>query len=72
MALIQRNGFWYWRKMVGGVQLNRPTKTDDRKLAEKIAKKWEHEAIQAIVFDGERPISQELARLSPQADREEA
>lgn len=57
MALIQRKGFWYWRKMVNGVQLNRSTQTEDKKLAEKMAKKWEHEAVQAIVFDGERPIT---------------
>lgn len=57
MALVNKKGIWLWRKMVGGVQLNRSTKTDDRKLAEKIAKKWEHDAVQAIVYDGERPIS---------------
>ncbi|MDQ2938646.1 MAG: hypothetical protein M3R67_14265 [Acidobacteriota bacterium] len=57
MALVQRNGIWQWRKMVNGVALNRSTQTDDKKLAEKMAKKWEHEAVQAIVFDGERTVT---------------
>jgi integrase len=57
MALIQRKGIWYWRKMIDGVQLNRSTQTDDKKLAEKIAKKWEHDAVQAIKYDGERPVT---------------
>ncbi len=57
MALVNKNGIWLWRKMVAGVQLNRSTKTDDKKLAEKIAKKWEHEAVQAIVYEGERPTT---------------
>lgn len=57
MALIQRNGIWYWRKMVDGVMFNRSTKTDDKKLAETLARKWEHEAVQAVVYDGERPVT---------------
>jgi integrase len=57
MALTQRNGIWQWRKMVDGVMINRSTKTADKKLAEQLAKKWEHEAVQAIVYDGERPVT---------------
>lgn len=57
MALIQRKGVWYWRKMIDGVQLNRSTQTDDKKLAEKIAKKWEHEAVKTIKYDGEKPVT---------------
>lgn len=57
MALHQRNGIWYWRKMVDGVMFNRSTKTADKKLAEALAKKWEHEAVQTVVFDGERPVT---------------
>lgn len=57
MALINRNGIWYWRKMVDGVMFNRSTKTDDKKLAETLAKKWEHEAVQTVVYDGERPVT---------------
>lgn len=41
MALEFRNGAWYWRKMVNGVQF----------------KKWEHEAVQTVVYDGERPVT---------------
>lgn len=43
--------------MVDGVMFNRSTKTDDKKLAETLARKWEHEAVQAVVYDGERPVS---------------
>lgn len=57
MALIDRRGIWYWRKMINGVMLNRSTKTSDKKTAEKISKQWEHEAVQSIVYDGERPIT---------------
>jgi acid phosphatase class B len=57
MAVINRNGIWYWRKMVDGVMLNRSTKTADKKLAETLAKNWQHEAVQTVVFDGERPIT---------------
>jgi hypothetical protein len=49
MALVMKNGVWHWRKMVDGVMYNRSTKTDNRKLAETMAKKWEHEAVQAVV-----------------------
>jgi hypothetical protein len=41
MALEMRNGVWYWRKMIDGVAFNRSTKTDDKKLAETLARKWE-------------------------------
>jgi len=57
MALINRNGIWYWRKMVDGIMFNRSTKTDDKKLAETLARKWEHEAVQTVVYDGERPVT---------------
>jgi hypothetical protein len=57
MALIQRNGISFWRKMVDGVMFNRSTKTDNKKLAETLARKWEHEAVQAVVYDGERPVT---------------
>jgi integrase len=57
MALEMRNGVWYWRKMVDGVAFNRSTKTDDRKLAETLARKWEHEAVKTVVYDGERPVT---------------
>jgi hypothetical protein len=57
MALVLRNGAWYWRKMVDGVKFNRSTKTDDKKLAETLARKWEHEAVKTVVYDGERPVT---------------
>lgn len=57
MALIKRNGIWRWRKMVDGVPLDRSTKTDDKKLAEKIAAKRENEAVRAIKYEGVRPVS---------------
>jgi len=57
VALINRNGIWYWRKMVDGVMFNRSTKTADKKLAETLAKKWEHEAVQTVVYEGERPVT---------------
>lgn len=57
MSLNQRNGIWYWRKMVDGVLFNRSTKTEDKKLAETMAKKWEHEAVKTVVYDGERPVT---------------
>lgn len=57
MSLHQRNGIWYWRKMVDGVMFNRSTKTADKKLADKLVKKWEHEAVKTVVFDGERPVT---------------
>ena len=56
MAIYQRNGLWHWRKMVDGVTLSRSTKTDDKALATKIARKWDHEAVQQIKVDGERPV----------------
>lgn len=57
MALEFRNGSWYWRKMIDGVMFNRSTKTADKKLAETLTRKWEHEAVQSVVYDGERPIN---------------
>ena len=57
MALIFRNGAWYWRKMVNGVQFNRSTKTADKKQAEQLVKKWQHEAVQTVIYEGERPIT---------------
>lgn len=51
MALINRNGVWYWRKMVDGVMFNRSTKTEDKKLAETLARKWEHEAVKTVVYE---------------------
>jgi integrase len=70
MALIQRNGIWYWRKMVDGVMFNRSTKTDDKKLAETLARRWEHEAVQAVVYDGERPVTVHEAIKGFLAERE--
>jgi hypothetical protein len=57
MALMQRKGIWQWRKMIDGVVLNRSTGTDDKKLAEQLARKWEHEAVQSIKYQGERPVT---------------
>jgi integrase len=57
MAITQRNGIWQWRKMVDGVMLQRSTKTDDKALATKIARKWDHEAVQQIKVLGERPVT---------------
>jgi hypothetical protein len=55
MALVMKNGVWHWRKMVGGVMFNRLTKTDDKKFAETLARKWEYEAVQAV-----SPIANDL------------
>jgi len=57
MALIFRNGAWYWRKMVKGVMFNRSTQTADKKLAEMLVRKWEHQAVKAVVYEGERPVT---------------
>jgi integrase len=57
MSLHQRKGIWYWRKMIDGVTLNRSTQTSDKKLAEKLAAKWEHDAVKSIKYDGERPVT---------------
>jgi integrase len=57
MAIYLRNGTWQWRKMVDGVSLQRSTKTDDKALATKIARKWDHEAVQQIKVLGERPVT---------------
>lgn len=43
--------------MVNGVTFNRSTKTADKKLTEMLAKKWEHEAVQTVVYEGERPVT---------------
>lgn len=43
--------------MVDGVAFNRSMKTDDRKLAETLARNWEHEAIKTVVYDGEWPVN---------------
>lgn len=56
MTIYQRNGLWHWCKMVDGVTLSRSTKTEDKALATKIARKWDHEAVQQIKVDGERPV----------------
>jgi hypothetical protein len=57
MALYQRNGIWHWRKMINGVSMNRSTQTGDKKLADKLVKKWEHDAVQSIKYDGKRPVT---------------
>jgi hypothetical protein len=44
-------------QMVDGVISNRSTKTEDKKTAETLARKWEHEAVQAIVYDGEQSVT---------------
>lgn len=36
---------------------NRSTKTCDKKQAQALVKKWEHEAVQTVVVEGERPIT---------------
>jgi hypothetical protein len=48
----------------------RSTKTDDKKLAETMAKNWEHEAVQAVVYDGERPVTVHEAIKGFLAERE--
>lgn len=70
MALIFKNNVWYWRKMIKGVMFNRSTKTVDKKQAEALVKKWEHEAVQSVVYDGERPISVHDAIKQFLAERE--
>ena len=35
----------------------RRSKTEDKKFAETLAKKWEHEAVKTVVYDGERPVT---------------
>jgi hypothetical protein len=42
---------------IDGVVLNRSTGTDDKKLAEQLARKWEHDAVQTIKYQGERPVT---------------
>ena len=55
--------------MINGVVLNRPTKTADKKAAEKIAKQWEHEAVQSIVYQQETPVFLHDAITSFSKDR---
>ena len=57
MPIYKRNGLWHWRKSIDGIMLFRSTKTDDKKLATQIARKWDHEAVQQIKVQGERPVS---------------
>jgi hypothetical protein len=41
VSLHLKNGVWHWRKMIDGVTFYRSIKTDDRKHAATMAKKWE-------------------------------
>lgn len=43
--------------MVVGAQLNRSTKTNEKALATKLARKRDHEAVQQIKVLGERPTN---------------
>lgn len=56
MALTERNGIWHWRKVIQGHTFARSTKTGDRKLAERIAAKWEVQAAEDILVRGTRPV----------------
>ncbi len=56
MALTERNGVWHWRKVVQGHTFARSTKTGDRKLAERIAARWEVDAVDDILVRGTRPV----------------
>ncbi|MEJ7930989.1 site-specific integrase [Ramlibacter sp. AN1015] len=57
MSLKLRGGVWHFRKMINGHIISRSTKTSDKKLAEQIAAKFEHEAVKEIVFTGNKPIT---------------
>ncbi|MGK5081502.1 hypothetical protein [Janthinobacterium sp. HLX7-2] len=48
MPIYKRNDLWHWRKLIDGIMLFRSTKTDDKKLATQIARKWNHETVQQI------------------------
>lgn len=56
MALTERNGIWHWRKVIQGHTFARSTKTGDRKLAERIAARWEVQAAEDILVRGTRPV----------------
>ncbi|MFA9218492.1 MAG: hypothetical protein ACEQSK_15495 [Sphingomonadaceae bacterium] len=72
MALILRNGAWYWRKMLKGVMFSRSTQTTDKKLTEMLVRKWEREAVKAVVCEGERPVTVHDAITEFLATRENA
>jgi integrase len=55
MSLKLRGGVWHFRKTINGQIVSRSTKTGDKKLAEQIAAKIEHEAVKAIMFEGVKP-----------------
>ncbi|MEB0057285.1 tyrosine-type recombinase/integrase [Variovorax sp. LG9.2] len=57
MSLSLRGDVWYWRKKINGVAQVRSTKTADKKVAERLAAKWEHEAHEEIVVHGVVPIT---------------
>lgn len=57
MSLTLRNGVYHFRKTINGQVVARSTKTGDRKLAEKIAAKIEHEAVKSIMFEGVKPVT---------------
>jgi hypothetical protein len=43
--------------MIDAGMFNRSTKTADKTLAQQLARKWDHEALQTIAYDGERPVN---------------
>ena len=55
MALHLKNGVWHWRKMINGVMFQRSTKTDDKKLAETLARKWE-DAVKRVADVGNQRV----------------
>ncbi|MDC8770988.1 tyrosine-type recombinase/integrase [Roseateles albus] len=55
-TLTLRNGIYHFNKMVNGHQIRQSTRTSDLKLAEKIAAKIEHDAVQSIMFSGKKPV----------------
>ncbi|MES2185414.1 MAG: hypothetical protein V4505_12755 [Pseudomonadota bacterium] len=55
MAVTERNGIWYWRKIIQGHPFARSTKTEDKRLAEQIAALWGAEAIKEVVLKGTKP-----------------
>lgn len=57
MSLSLRGNIWQWRKKINGVTQVRSTKTTDKKVAARLAAKWEHEAHEEIVVHGVVPIT---------------
>lgn len=61
MSLVLRGGVYHFRKTINGQIISRSTKTADKKLAEQIAAKIEHDAVKSLMFEGLKPVNLHFA-----------